>query len=369
MKKQSTKFKVLSILLIIVSVFGFSRFVTAEGTEGKIELTKTATKVSSRFDETNLEEGRFADVTLNVKANSYKNQDTVYSKLDIVLVLDSSGSMSYGPDGEKDRTTPNRIESAKTAGKQFINTMMDKDGNVLIGLVDFSSGVNRTQSLTADKDKALAFLGDKYVADGGTNLQSGIVEANEILKKGRADVKKLVIILTDGIPTYYNYTDGWRSMVCGDGNKDAAGTAWQLPNGGGRRCPSGHNAIIPSGAAKTALDALKAAYTNADVYTITLGNESAAASTLKKVNPERTTTPKYKNVTALNYEELAKEFQTIAEVTKDVVAKNAKVTDVIPKEFELTAKSITALEEKGVKVTKNTTTGETTLEWTIGDLP
>ena len=43
----------------------------AEGNEGKIELTKTATKVSSRFDETNLEEGRFADVTLNVKANSY----------------------------------------------------------------------------------------------------------------------------------------------------------------------------------------------------------------------------------------------------------------------------------------------------------
>ena len=368
MKKQSTKFKVLSILLIIVSVFGFSRFVTAEGTEGKIELTKTATKVSSHFDETNLEEGRFADVTLNVKANSYKNQDTVYSKLDIVLVLDSSGSMSYGPNGKNDRTTPNRIESAKTAGTQFINTMMDKDGNVLIGLVDFSSGVKRTQSLTADKDAALAFLGNDYVADGGTNLQSGIVAANEILKKGRADVKKLVIILTDGIPTYYNYTDGRRSMVCGDGNKDAAGTAWQLPNGGGRRCPSGHNAIIPSGAAKTALDALKAAYTNADVYTITLGNESAAASTLKKVNPERTTTPKYKNVTALNYEELAKEFQTIAEVTKDVVAKNAKVTDVIPKEFELTAKSITALEEKGVKVTKNTTTGETTLEWTIGDL-
>ena len=33
MKKQSTKFKVLSILLIIVSVFGFSHFVTAEGNE------------------------------------------------------------------------------------------------------------------------------------------------------------------------------------------------------------------------------------------------------------------------------------------------------------------------------------------------
>lgn len=369
MKKQSTKFKVLSILLIIVSVFGFSRFVTAEGNEGKIELTKTATKVSSRFDKTNLKEGRFADVTLNVKANSYKNQDTVYSKLDIVLVLDSSGSMSYGPDGEYDQTTPNRIESAKAAGKQFINTMMDKDGNVLIGLVDFSSEVNRTQSLTADKDQALAFLEKDYVAGGGTNLQSGIVEANEILKKGRADVKKLVIILTDGIPTYYNYTDGWGSkMVCGAGNEDAAGPAWLLPNGGGRSCPSGHNAIIPSGAAKTALDALKAAYTNADVYTITLGNESAAASTLKKINPERTTTPKYKNVTALNYEELAKEFQTIAEFTKDVVAKNAKVTDVIPKEFELTAESITALEEKGIKVTKNKTTGETTLEWTIGDL-
>ena len=89
MKKQSTKFKVLSTLLVVLSAFGFLHFVTASDNAGKIELTKTATKLSDRFDKTNLEEGRFADVTLNVKAKSYSNQETVYSKLDIVLVLDS----------------------------------------------------------------------------------------------------------------------------------------------------------------------------------------------------------------------------------------------------------------------------------------
>ncbi len=370
MKKHSTKFKVLSTLLVVFSVFGFLHFVAASGNEGKIELTKTATKLSERFDEKNLEEGRFADVTLNVKANSYSNQETVYSKLDIVLVLDSSGSMGYGPTGKNDKTTPNRIDSAKTAATEFINTMMDDGDAVQIGLVDYSENVNRTQDLTSNKQTALDFLGTDYYPEGGTNLQSGIAAVSEILKKGRTDAKKLVIILTDGVPTYFNNTytdrecDFWgrnckdvqKVKVCGTGNSDT--TVDQ------RNCPSN---IKPSDAAKTELDSLKLNYPNADVYTITLGEEKEAATTLAKINPVgETSLHKYKNVTALNYEELAKEFKKISSVAKNTIAKNAKVVDIIPKEFELTAESKAALEKQGVTITE--VNGETRLEWNIGEL-
>ena len=371
MKKQSTKFKILSTLLVVLSAFGFLHFVTASGNEGKIELTKTATKLSERFDKTNLEEGRFADVTLNVKANSYNNQETVYSKLDIVLVLDSSGSMGYGPKGKDDRTTPNRIDASKTAAAEFINAMMDDGDAVQIGLVDYSTNVNRTQALTPDKQTALDFIGEEYIHGGGTNIQSGIAAANEILKSGRTDAKKLVIILTDGVPTYFNNTyterecerggrnckDVQKVKVCGTGNSD---TAEKQEN-----CPSN---IKPSDAAKIELDSLKLNYPNADVYTITLGEEKEAATILAKVNPDgETALHKYKNVTALNYEELAKEFRTIASVTKNIIAKNTKVTDIIPKEFDLTEESITALQEQGVIITKEEN-GETKLEWNIGEL-
>ena len=376
MKKHSTKFKVLSTLLVVFSVFGFLHFVAASGNEGKIELTKTATKLSERFDETNLEEGRFADVTLNVKANSYSNQETVYSKLDIVLVLDSSGSMAYGPKGENDKTIPNRIDASKAAAEEFINAMMDDGDAVQIGLVDYSTDANRTQDLTPDKQTALNFIGSEYITGGGTNLQAGIAAATEILKKGRTDAKKLVIILTDGIPTYFNNTytkeechyewDGRRwnevckdvpkTKTCGTGSSDAVVDQ--------RNCPTN---IKPSDAAKTTLDSLKLNYPNADVYTITLGEEKEAATTLAKINPVgETSLHKYKNVTALNYEELAKEFKEIASVAKNTIAKNAKVVDIIPKEFELTAESKAALEKLGVTITE--VNGETRLEWNIGEL-
>lgn len=348
MKKHSTKFKVLSTLLVVFSVFGFLHFVAASGNEGKIELTKTATKLSERFDEKNLEEGRFADVTLNVKANSYSNQETVYSKLDIVLVLDSSGSMAYGTNDAK----KNRIQAAKAAATDFINAMMDDGDAVQIGLVDYSENVNRTQDLTSDKKTALDFLGDNYQPGGGTNLQSGIAAASEVLKEGRTDAKKLVIILTDGIPTFYN--NG--RALCGDGNEDKP---IEKPG-----CP---NNIKPSDAAKTTLDNLKLNYPNADVYTITLGEESEAAAILAKINPvESTSLHKYQNVTALNYEELANEFKKIASVAKNTIAKNAKVVDIIPKEFALTAESKAALEKQGVTITE--VNGETRLEWNIGEL-
>lgn len=356
MKKHSTKFKVLSTLLVVFSVFGFLHFVAASGNEGKIELTKTATKLSERFDEKNLEEGRFADVTLNVKANSYSNQETVYSKLDIVLVLDSSGSMAYGTNDAK----KNRIQAAKAAATEFINTMMDDGDAVQIGLVDYSTNVNRTQDLTSNKKTALDFLGTDYYPEGGTNLQSGIAAASEILKKGRKDAKKLVIILTDGIPTYYNYDYTWHgdkyTVRCGNGEKDEPSNEYYCPKN-----------IRPSDAAKTTLDNLKLNYPNADVYTITLGEEKEAATTLAKINPvKETSLHKYKNVTALNYEELAKEFRKIASVAKNTIAKNAKVVDIIPKEFELTAESKATLEKQEVTITE--VNEETRLEWNIGEL-
>ena len=39
-------------------------------------------------------------------------------------------------------------------------------------------------------------------AGGGTNIQDGIYRAQQILKNGRAGAKKVMVVLSDGEPTY-----------------------------------------------------------------------------------------------------------------------------------------------------------------------
>ena len=110
MIKSSKKFKVFlgTLFLAVLALFTVAY---AADDDGKITLTKTA----KRYDDY----GRKSRVALNVSANSY----TKSLKLDVVLVLDGSGSMAYGPNGKKDKVNvnnPSRLTSAKKAAKTFI---------------------------------------------------------------------------------------------------------------------------------------------------------------------------------------------------------------------------------------------------------
>ena len=349
MKKRSKKFKLVMFLAFFAMIFT-GVMIYAQNENGKINLSKTATKIYEKVSNDNLEYGRFAKVDLDITANPYNESTSVNGKLDIVIVFDGSGSMQYDQ----------RLSNAQAAASDFANTLMDDTGNVRIGFVEYGSDLKDSLAITHDKDEVFEFINTKLDANGGTNLQAGIAKANDLLATGgRSDAKKIVIILTDGVPTFFNY-DG---SIYGRGNSDASVCVEYTGKGINKRCTK---YMKPSEAAKIELDALKTEYSDADVYTITFGNEPEAASILAKVNPENKE-PLYKNYEALSGSDLKKKFEEIIELSKNIIGKNSVVTDVIPSNFKLTDKSKQELISAGVTVTENSD-GTTTLTWNVGNI-
>ena len=346
MIKSSKKFKVFLVTLFLAVLALFTVAYAADD-DGKITLAKTA----KRYDDY----GRKSRVALNVSANSY----TKSLKLDVVLVLDGSGSMAYGPNGEKDKVNvnnPSRLTSAKKAAKTFISTLITDDDIVKIGLVEYGESIKNTQALTENEKILNNFIDNKYSARGGTNLQAGIEKAHELLDNGsREDSKKLVVILTDGIPTFFNY----EGKVYGHGNTDDSVCLRR----GFFGCDLQKK---PSEAAKEELDSLKNNYKKSDVYTITLGNEKEAANILSKVNPEQEN-PLYKNYKALTGDELQERFNEILNNEIKTIGSSSVVTDTIPAKFKLTKESESNLAKKGVEIVENED-GTTTLKWNIGTI-
>lgn len=346
MIRSSKKFKVLfgTLFLAVLALFTVTY---AAHDDGKISLSKTA----KRYDDY----GRKSQVVLNVSADSY----TKSRKLDIVLVLDGSGSMAYGPKGKNDKVNvnnPSRLTSAKVAAKTFISALISDDDSVKIGLVEYGRVVKNTQALTENEKILNNFIDNKYSANGGTNLQAGIEKAHELLDNGsREGSKKLVVILTDGIPTLFNY----EGEVLGNGNTDDS----ICLKGGFFGCDLQKK---PSEAAKEELDSLKNSYKESDVYTITLGNEREAANILSKVNPEREN-PLYKNYKALTGDELQERFNEILNNEIKIIGSGSVVTDTIPAKFKLTKESESNLAKKGVEIIENED-GSTTLKWNIGTI-
>lgn len=119
----------------------------------------------------------------------YDEGEEQYSGMDIVFVIDSSGSMS-GNDGSNVRTSVTR---------QFINLLTGSDRGAI---VDFDDTAKVLSAFTSDKT-ALNTAAGKIDSNGGTSLTSGIASAlNLFTASGRTDVLKYIIMLTDGDGTY-----------------------------------------------------------------------------------------------------------------------------------------------------------------------
>jgi len=137
------------------------------------------------FKEANLVDDRINvwEVTLRVEGKDSPKTS------DIVLVIDTSNSMGdYG-----------RIQSAKNAANQFIDTLLPS--NVTrIGIVSFDDNGYLNSTLTNDTAALKAAVNDLSVK-GGTFTQVGVKSAENMLAKSTADSKHIVL-LSDGVPTY-----------------------------------------------------------------------------------------------------------------------------------------------------------------------
>lgn len=357
MKKDSKLKKLFALFLAVAGILGIAIVGNAQDEAGKIFVKKTATKIYNATATDNLEKGRFAKVNLSVNANPYNTSVTTNGKLDIVLIFDSSNSMNYssGTLGET------RMQAAKKAATNFANTLMDDKGTVKIGIVEFGTRVLDVQEMTTEKETVKKFIKNKLDLpennnDGGTNLQAAIERADTVLNNGkRKDAKQIVIVLTDGIPTYFTYNNN----IYGTGQNDAE-VAYNCK---GYYCDRQR----PSDAALKAMNKLKKNHSTSDVYTIVFGNDTSATATLKKINPEQSQ-PLYKNYNALTGEDLKKMFETLSSQLMNIIGKDSVVTDIIPKEFMLTETSKNKLIEQGVEVKENLEDGTTELIWTIGNI-
>src|SRR5664279_3928353 len=93
----------------------------------------------------------------------------------------------------------NKLTSAKQAAKNFIDVLAaDSNNNNRIGLVSFSNTASLNSKLTNNFSSVKSQI-DSLSSSNYTCQQCGIKTANqEISADGRAGVKKVIVMLTDG---------------------------------------------------------------------------------------------------------------------------------------------------------------------------
>lgn len=117
------------------------------------------------------------------------NWDTegVYHSVEIVLVIDDSGSMSSN-DNQNQRLT---------VARNLIDKLPEDSK---IGIVSFDSSVSvLTQDLITDKESAKAYLTTDYFQSyGGTYMYSAVSEGLALFDSAADDVLKMMVVLSDG---------------------------------------------------------------------------------------------------------------------------------------------------------------------------
>ncbi|MCT4404507.1 VWA domain-containing protein [Leuconostoc falkenbergense] len=142
------------------------------------------------------------DVYLNVKGNEIENTQPV----DIVLVVDMSGSMEPDSPTYVNPNHTDRAQAVRDGVNQFLMAIKNtnKAKYVNVGLVGFASNIVKTvnvQNVLATNQISSINSAISQKFSGGTYTQQGISAGQEMLKNDTSNHKKMMILLTDGVPT------------------------------------------------------------------------------------------------------------------------------------------------------------------------
>lgn len=194
-------------------------------------------------------------VALSALSSHASTTTTDTKPLDVVLVLDASGSMD-DPMGDNDRTK--RIDALKTAVYTFIDNtaeknkgITDENKKIRLSIVKFAGNKTDTigndtyrdgmytynysqitQRLTVCEENNVTTLKDQVINKidpaGATRADNGMERAQAALESApaRENAKKVVIFFTDGTPTKVNKFDP--SVA-----SSAIATANEIKKGGG----------------------------------------------------------------------------------------------------------------------------------------
>lgn len=167
------------------------------GTTGHVTIVNSNVKPSNNKSIVKTDGGDGDQYTLNLTASGDSTSSTVTTATpaDIVLVMDKSGSMN-----ENNRDA-NAQKAAKDLAKKLLtgtNSKLPPEQQVQMAVVTFSTEASLKQKFTTNVSEINnAVRGNP---DGGTNWEATLKQANDL--QGRSGVKKHIIFLSDGNPTY-----------------------------------------------------------------------------------------------------------------------------------------------------------------------
>ena len=222
----------------------------AGGIDGKETTTQNVGRIWTDKTVKKTGEGEKSDFLTTLSAISSTSDTTISGKpLDIVMVLDASGSMD-DPMGKSDNTK--RIKALKKAANGFIDTIAEQNAKISdeskqhkVAIVKFSgdmtnqvgNGTYRKGGYTYNysqtmKDLTLCSKGKGKGAEnlkstvnsispaGSTRADYGLELADEQFSsdRARADAKKVVVFFTDGSPTS---SSGFQASVANSAIKSA----------------------------------------------------------------------------------------------------------------------------------------------------
>ena len=222
---------------------------TLSGAKGGTTLTKTVSQVGTSKD---------FDITLNVKGADGSH---VTTPTDIVLVLDTSGSMSAADlKDEKQAANDFLLDALGTEVSAAVVQFSDgasaystSSGNFVDAAVDSSGLTLADTSGDSYFSKNIADLGNRSAKSGGGNALSGalskvaspdgstftqqaLMYADALLKTRSSTHNKIVVLMTDGVPNYtYRITNTASlspAISLGGRSYDFYGTAFQYADTG-----------------------------------------------------------------------------------------------------------------------------------------
>jgi len=174
------------------------------------------------------------DYTLTLNVKGMYNSETTIPMIDVLLIVDKSGSMNWKMDEDADpkRGEDSRMDVLKrvvtgTGGLTdsiLGNTQIDARMAVVTysGSQDFGTynDADLLQKWTNQKDTVNNAV-KGIAAEGGTNCEAGLRTGATALESSRTDAKKFVIFLSDGDAGYYYGESGYTLGVGSGSSKNA----------------------------------------------------------------------------------------------------------------------------------------------------
>lgn len=185
-------------------------------------------------------------LSLDVTGKTMTQTETEQRPVDVILVVDKSGSMKNKI--EEGRQQPTRLAVIQNLVKNMATELLPTGTQNRMSVVTFSSATTsgnnddsyvqtgykykdaQTQQGWTSSEASIHNAINNITPSGGTNWEAGLYEANQLISSRREDALTFVVFLSDGDPTF-RYTDSdwsgdpWWSPISGAGYTQGTGNS------------------------------------------------------------------------------------------------------------------------------------------------